>query len=243
MIEKFKNLFFPKTYGCLNCNRDVFDSPYLFCERCLPKLPYLAGRICLRCSEPLIGDGNYCKRCKGKKILCDKAISPFKYEGIAANLVKKLKYDGHKYVAMALGKFMAECFKQNKLFADVVTVVPLCKKRKSERGFNQAEELMTEFVKWVPINTSVDNLVRVVDTPSQTELDFAERQKNLIDAFKINNPKEFENKSVLLIDDVYTTGATTNECCKTLRLAGAKAVYVLTASHTILTTLEGEQDL
>ncbi len=243
MIQKLKNLLFPKTYGCLNCNRDVFDSPYLFCERCLPKLSHLNGRICLRCSEPLEGDGNYCKRCKGKRILCDKAISPFKYEGIVASLVKKLKYDGHKYVAMAFGKFMAECFKQNKLFADVVVPVPLCEKRQKERGFNQSEELITEFVRWIKIKTSVNNLVRIVETLAQTELDFDQRQKNLIGAFKINDPSEFKDKSVLLIDDVYTTGATTNECCKMLKLAGAKAVYVLTASHTILTNSQEEQDL
>ena len=80
MLKKLFSLLYPSGYSCICCNRDIFDSSNFFCDKCEDALPFLNKKLCLRCSEPLVSDGNYCKRCKGKKFYYDLAISPFVYK-------------------------------------------------------------------------------------------------------------------------------------------------------------------
>lgn len=232
LINKIIEMLFPEGFTCICCGDEIFDGKYQMCSGCYSSLHLLEGRLCLHCSDPLLSDGNYCKRCKGRKFFYDRAVSPFVFEGNAANLIHGLKYNNRKYLAKPLSKFMVEKFLLERLYADIVIPVPLCKKRLKERGYNQSFLLAKEICKTLGLPLH-DNLIRVKETPSQTSLDFIERQKNLKDAFKVNNKKEIKDKSVLLIDDVFTTGATARECSIALKNAGAKSVYVLTIAHTI----------
>ncbi len=242
MIKKLIKLIFPDNYACFICGEDVFNNKHIVCDHCIKTLPYLTGKLCLHCGEPLIADGNYCKRCKGKKFLYDRAISPFKYTDEIKNLIIGLKYNNKKYNAKCLASFMADCFNATSLYADVIIPVPLCESRLKQRKYNQAEVLANEVSKHLNKKLLTNILFRVKETPSQTNLDFMERKKNLKDAFKVKGSKKpIKDKFVLLIDDVFTTGATTTECAKALKKAGAKVVYVLTASHTVLKDKEQEE--
>ena len=234
MFNKLFNLLFPKGYSCLCCGMDVFDNPYDICEACKNDLPFLKGNICVRCGEPFEADGMVCKRCKKKEIVYDRALAPFEYSDEIKNLIVGLKHHKKTYHAKALSRFMVDAFVSSGLYADYIIPVPLCDKRFKERGFNQSELLANEITRVlnVPMLTSV--LYRVKETPRQQDLDFKERQINIKDAFKVKSKKEIKNKFVLLVDDVYTTGATATECARELKLAGAKAVYVLTAAHTLV---------
>ena len=229
-------LFFPDNYSCLVCSRDIFNNPYLICEVCNKMLPTIKQRICLHCGEPLVSEGNYCKRCKGTKFFVDRAISPFYYDGDIINIIYDLKYNGKKYTGKCLAKYMADCFIKSKLYADVIIPVPLCEERFKQRGYNQSEILGEELSKLTGIKMNVNILKRIKQTPTQTNLTYIERQKNLKDAFKAYKIKYIKDKTVLLIDDVYTTGATLKECAKVLKSAGVKCVYALTAAHTLLNT-------
>lgn len=231
---KFSDLFYPINYSCYVCGMDVFDNPYFICDDCKKNLPYLEGKICIHCGEPLVSDGNYCKRCKGKVFIIDRAFAPFIYKDNAVSLVYNLKYNSKKYVAKCMAKFMADYFKKSKLYADYIIPVPLCDKRFKQRGYNQSEELAKEISKLLNINIKLDCLKRVKETPTQTNLDYSERQINLKDAFKVYKSKCLNDKTILLIDDVYTTGATTKECARVLKNAGANCVYVLTFAHTVI---------
>jgi ComF family protein len=110
--------------------------------------------------------------------------------------------------------------------------VPLYTKRQKKRGYNQSELLSNELSKLIGISVSHNNLIRIKDTITQTNLSFKERQKNLESAFEIKDKKEVKDKNILLIDDVLTTGATADNCAKILKKAKAKGVYVLTFATT-----------
>ena len=128
---------------------------------------------------------------------------------------------------------MSEKFKTEKLYVDLIIPVPLCEKRLKLRGYNQSELLGKEIAKNLSLPLITNSLYRVKETLQQTKLNIMERQSNLKDAFVVKKKKMVKGKSVLLIDDVYTTGATSTEYARMLKLAGASAVYVLTVAHTV----------
>ena len=231
---KFDRLFkilFPENYTCVICGDDVFNK-YSICKHCIKALPYLTGKICLHCSDPLVSLGDYCKRCKGRTFFYDRAIAPFVYEGEIQKLVHSFKFSNKRYLCKSFAIFMADKFKAEKLYADIVVPVPLCDKRLKQRGYNQSKLLAIEFSKLTNVPLSPDVLKRIKETPNQTSLNFLERQTNLIGAFKVKNKKQVAGKSIVLIDDVFTTGATVTECAKMLKSAGASSVYVVTLAHT-----------
>lgn len=231
---KLLKYIFPENYSCYICDRDIFDSKYLICEQCLKNLPFNNGRVCLHCGDVLVSDGDYCKRCKGKKFIYDRAISTFLYKNEICKLIADLKYNNKKYISKCFGKFMSESFLKNKLYADVIIPVPLCEKRFKLRGYNQSELLANEISKIIKVKVNTNCLKRVKETPTQTKLDFLSRQENIKDAFKVYKSKYLKDKTVLLVDDVYTTGATITECSKILKNSGVKTIYVLTCAHTVL---------
>lgn len=234
MLKYILKLIYPDNYSCYICGNDVFDNPHLVCDDCLKTLPFLTGNLCNHCSEPIKSEGNYCKRCKGKKFIFDKALAPFSYKDEIKNLILGLKYKNKKFNAKCLASFMSDLILKNNITADVIITVPLCSKRLKKRGYNQSLLLAKEISKSVKVDVREDILMRVKETPTQTNLDYAERQDNLKDAFKIRNSKLIKNKVVLLIDDVYTTGATVRECSKVLKKAGVSKIYVITVAHTLL---------
>lgn len=236
MLKKILDLLFPKGYSCIVCSEEIFDSPYGICKSCEKKLPYLKGNLCLHCSDYVLGAGYYCKRCKGKKFICDRAIAPFEYSGIAKKLILGLKYSNKKYYAEFIAKFIADCITENKLVFDYIVAVPLCEKRLKSRGYNQAFLLAQQISKILNKPLLENVLIRVKETPTQTVLNKQERLLNMKDAFKVKNKKLIKGKTILIVDDVYTTGATIDSCSKVLKDGGAMAVYCVTVGHTIKNT-------
>ncbi len=116
---------------------------------------------------------------------------------------------------------------------DLVMPVPLHRKRLIQRGFNQALLLSHGVGSAFGIPLSVDNLVRSRYTMPQVELSGEERIKNVAGAFAIRRPEEVEGKSVLIVDDVFTSGATMNECAATLKEGGAARVTALTLARAV----------
>ena len=231
MTSKLLKMLFPEKYTCVICDDEVFNK-YSICKSCLKSLEYLTGKTCIHCSDPLISMGDYCKRCKGKVFYYDRAIAPFVFDGKIKGIIHGLKYGNKKYLAEPLAIFMADKYTNEKLFADLIIPVPLCSRRLNERGYNQSLLLANAFGKIKKIKVDADAFIRIKETPPQTNLDFMERQSNLVNAFKVFNKKLVKGKSILLIDDVFTTGATATECAKMLKKAGASCVYVLTVAHT-----------
>lgn len=160
----------------------------------------------------------------------DRAYSVCVYEGVIKECVHFLKYNAKLSLARPLAELMAVYARYHLGVdnIDFLVPVPLHPAKQREREFNQTEILARRISKILNIPVMVNNLKRVKNSQPQTKLSGAERLINIKGAFEVKDKAGFKNKSVLLIDDVFTTGATVDECAKTLKQAGAKKVEVLT---------------
>ena len=159
---------------------------------------------------------------KGVQTLCH-------YREGVRKLMQRLKFQGRRRYARNFSWLLEQA---NEALWSVngellVVPVPLHQKRLEERGYNQVERIFLPWAKAKRLEWC-DVLLRVRPTQPQWELDKAERCRNLRDAFALSRPELVAGRSILLVDDIMTTGATINECAKVLRKAGAKSVYALT---------------
>ena len=163
------------------------------------------------------------------------------YDGALRGLIHLLKYQQIKPAAELLGKLLAKTVVQHRDFADeaplLVVPVPLFRAKTRQRGFNQAELLARVLVKHLSRQSSPavelhsSNLRRIRATISQTGLTRHQRRANVRGAFALSHPEAVQGRSVLLVDDVFTTGTTLSECAKVLRSAGAEKVWVATVAR------------
>ncbi len=234
-MDKFKNflldLFFPKF--CLGCNK---EGSYL-CNDCRATLDICEFQYCL-CSKSPIRMGpeqkndGACDRCRNKKLSGLYFALPYKENALVKKLIRQFKYQPYiKDLAKTLAGILIEHLVISKKNTDeiwnnsVLIPVPLDKKKLRSRGYNQSEELARELSKIMQVPVISDNLVKIKSTKPQMELSKEQREKNLENAFTIKNPADIAGKKVFLVDDVYTTGSTMEECAKVLRDSGAKSVW------------------
>jgi ComF family protein len=159
----------------------------------------------------------------------EKARSFFAYEENIASLIHKLKYSG-EMTGLDTFKWLSE---QSDILddfdtPDFILPVPLHLKRLRKRGFNQALVLARNIFPRERKKIRHDILIRRTNTPSQMGLSGKKRRQNLTDAFIVATPSEIAGKNILLLDDVFTTGSTANECAKALTSSGCKKVEILT---------------
>ena len=199
---------------CAECRAD-FDEPVL--DRCP-----VCGRI--------IYHRGKCRSCNGTRLYFDRGHSVFEYKDNVRNAVLNCKYRNMKHIGRYFGEIMADYAEKNALCGfDMVTAVPLHKNRMRQRGYNQSD--IPAAMVASRLNTPcVSALERVVDTKPQNFLSREERLKNIKRAFAVRDKEAIKGKSILLIDDIYTTGATVNECAKVLKKNGASRVEFLTFS-------------
>lgn len=232
-LSKIQNfildLLFPKF--CINCKK---EGEYL-CQDCQALLDISEFNYCL-CEHPLrMPDPGKCKRCFSKKLnglfsavpyqnaLVQKMIKIFKYEPYAKELAKPLS-------SLILAHF--ELIEKNFGTLEYSLIpVPLHKKRLKQRGFNQAEEIGKILSESLGIPLLKNILIRVKETLPQAELKAREREENIKGAFAIIHKNSIERKKILLVDDVYTTGATLEECAKILKFSGVKEVWGITVAR------------
>jgi len=220
----FKNLLYPNKIKCIVCNEELFTSDaFCICPHCIEKLPFLDDNICKICGVKITGTGKLCERCVNNEYKEIKlARSVFTYDKSLKTLIRQLKYDNKKFIAEPLSNILYNYYIHH---SD-----PLHKNRLKERGFNQTELLLNSFKNTHKVNTKV--IERVKDTPTQTKLTTKERLENLQDAFKIINIEDIKDKNILIVDDIFTTGATCLSIAKLLVKNKAKSVKCLTLCHT-----------
>lgn len=229
--DAFMDALYPMDVSCDICLEELAeDGRYRLCEDCISKLPFVGDRICLNCGMPIEGEGDYCLRCQNTESSFKLCRAPFEYDGLAADMIRRLKFGKKKYFAETLGAFMADAFLANGMDAEIAVFVPMTEKEVKNRGFNQAELLAREVAERLNLPL-LPALIKKKDTSEQKALNARERAQNLEGAFGCPFT-EVKKRSVLLIDDIFTTGATSNECARTLLKAGARQVSVLTAAIT-----------
>lgn len=233
LLGEFDSALFPLDCTCDVCGDElVEDTRYRLCSECIEKLPFVRGHICLNCGVPLKDESDYCNRCQNQKSAFVKNRSPLVYDGEVKKLIYKLKFGKKTYIAQTLGALMADKFIECGMDSEIVVFVPMTDEEVKKRGFNQAELLAYEVGNRLNIAV-LPALVKVKDTSQQKELKGKDRANNLDGAFACAF-EQVKGRKILLIDDIFTTGATANECAKTLLKAKAREVCVLTAAVTQL---------
>lgn len=230
------SLIFPKT--CSVCGKTIaYYSNYNICSDCLKLLPKLENvSMCKRCSFPFYYSEQNCPDCKNNKnIYFDVLKSPYIYSGAIKKLIRSLKYSRKVFLAKDLSCLLADfIFKENiDSETDFIVAVPMYGLKKFFRGYNQAELLAEAVSKIINKPVLKDIIVRKRNTKPQFKLNKQQRYKNLENMFCINKKYSniIKNQKVLLIDDVATTGATLNECAKTLKENKAQKIVAVTLAR------------
>lgn len=229
--EVLLNSIYPKHIKCIFCGEELehlnsFDS----CENCLKTLPLITKHFCIRCGAQLENEQvGVCFNCKRNNFDFDLARSVFVYKDKVVSLIHRFKFGSGKYLAEPIAYYMFNKLKTLNWNIDIITYVPMFLKREKIRGYNQAKELANEIGKLtqLPVSTIFE---KVVDTHEQAKLNAQSRRKNLKDAFRLVS-NDFKNKNVLIVDDIFTTGATSNELSHLLK-GKANKIFVLTFAHT-----------
>ena len=225
---------------CGSCGVALGDDPVpFFCRSCWAAIRPLRGACCPRCGHPFpsrvaltYSPRHVCGDCRKRRPAFTQAWSLYPYEGPLRDAIHLFKYRGKVVLRTPLVGLMQTAWRETPRF-DLVMPVPLHPSRLREREFNQALLLGDQISCWARVPLVYDNLVRRRETTPQTGLTQTERRKNLRRCFALERPGEVVKKRVLLVDDVFTTGTTVNECAKVLRKAGSGDVYVVTLARTI----------
>lgn len=203
------------------------------CEACWNGLPRHAQPLCI-CGFPLpAGLAAPCGRCRRGLALIARGFSLGPYEGALRVLVHQLKFRGRRRVAERLADLLwEEPAASDILKAPAALVpVPLHPRRLAERGFNQSELLAAALGRRAGLSVHPRALVRRKETPPQTGMSAASRRRNVAGAFAVRQRVCIQGRTVVLVDDVMTTGATARACASALRQAGAEAVHLLTIAR------------
>jgi len=213
------------------------------CRQCKEIIPIGKERCSCGFSDVLRVSLEFCEHCGTEKDFCNcyyngsaflpHITAPFLYSGAIKERIYDLKFNHKPDEADFLGREMSLRFAKAYPLAniDYVTFIPMTETNLAERGYNQSE-LLAERVATELDFKKADLLFKVKDTLSQHNLSKSERLTNLNGAFAVNECFDLKNKTVLLCDDIKTTGTTLKKCCDTLFASGAKDVYCLCAAVT-----------
>ncbi len=216
-------LLFPQR--CPVCDGIVRGRDGFICAGCATKLRYVEAPWCMKCGKKLTEETEICADCRRMVHQFVRGRALYEYESAAAGIYR-LKYAGRREYAQFYGREMAEYLRDflQSVRPDGLIPIPLHKKRKRERGYNQAELLARELSRHSRIPVYTDYLKRVKATVPLKRLNPQERQNNLKKAFKIAR-NDVELKTVILVDDIFTTGSTIDEAAGVLRANGVEKVY------------------
>ena len=216
---------------CAGCQK----SGHILCPSCIMQISPLPAPVCRHCSTPLI-TGGICKQCQYHPLKLSRVRVVGAYQGPLRSCIHALKYNANTRVAEPLGQLLAEGYINSDMHADVVIPVPLHRERQQQRGYNHAYLLAHHCSARIGVPLRNDVLIRHRATPAQVGLNTIERRENVAGAFLCTQAfatHALHGRTMLLIDDVYTTGATLEACAAPLFAAGAKAVCGLVLARPL----------
>jgi ComF family protein len=222
---------------CLACRNPV-GSHHALCPACWKDVAFITAPVCERLGTPLafdLGPGALSPAAIADPPAFDRARAAFRFDAVGRALVHALKYGDRLEVAVALSAWMARSGRELLADADALVPVPLHWTRLVSRRFNQAAELTRHLSARTGIANEPLLLKRVRRTRHQVGLTRAQRLENVTGAFRIAEDRRgwVRGKRLVLVDDVLTTGATIEACCRVLRRAGALRIDVLTAARVV----------
>lgn len=224
--DSFVDILFP--LYCVGCGREGA----LICSECEAGLPRIEPPWCAICGLPRSGPC-VCGTDRSKSWALDAMRSPFKFDGTIREAIHSLKYKNVRALSGPLAELLADCIQGEPIKPDVVVPVPLHRKRVRERGYNQSELIVRNLAKLLGVPAATDYMRRDRNTAPQARSASAEERKaNVAGAFSCK-PGFVTGKSILIVDDVTTTGATLEACALELKRAGATSVWGLTVAREL----------
>ncbi|MFL0197336.1 ComF family protein [Clostridium sp. WILCCON 0269] len=210
---------------------------------CVLELVYCGDEKCILCKKDLYKDKIICETCENNIKICKdsfnikihntdcRCYSSAYYSGAMMELILKLKYKSSFKAGEVIAGYMKNTVYSNKINFDIITYVPMTKKSRKRRGYNQSEYLARILGKYLhkPV---ISCLNKIKDTKDQIGLDKEERWNNIQGSFKIFDKESIKNGNILIVDDVLTTGATAFCCCSELLRGGAKKINILTGAKS-----------
>jgi ComF family protein len=223
---------------CLIC-RAIVPQQGTLCAGCWEGVSFITDPMCMRCGtpfpHPVGGRDALCGECSRALPPYTAARAVFRYDDMSKRLILPLKYHDTTHAVAIYGRWLARAGADYLQYAELVVPVPLHYWRLVKRRYNQSALLGAALSRATGIPTLQDGLLRVRNTPPQSELDHKDRHRNVKNAFAVAPRRAgmLRNKTVALVDDVFTTGATISACAETLLEEGAKSVIVVTLARTV----------
>jgi len=242
VLKSLMDLIYPPQ--CALCRAFLQDQPAChsgrelpFCKACFQDFREIESPLCSLCGRPFsdgVEQDRVCEDCLRKRPSFDMARAPYLYDGALMTAIHELKYAQRSHLADSLGSLLAS-FAQTwigELKDFLVMPVPLHPRRLRSRGFNQSLLLARHVASRTGADLDFLSLRRIRFTKPQTELTSEDRKKNVRKAFEVVKPEAVKGRTVVLVDDVATTGSTLNECAQALKKAGADSVLCLALART-----------
>lgn len=222
--------------NCLICQQTIYFSSFQICDYCTKLLLKHSDTYCKKCglkSE----SSDHCSYCISHKIHWDKLMFVSDYISPLKELIYIYKINRKKELSHSLARLLFLCWYKNRLThyiakPDAIIAVPLYRTTLLSRGFNQSAELARKLSHWLHCPFSINSITRTEKRQQQKNLSHKLREKNVSGLF--NYSQSFVNQTVLIIDDIVTTGSTVNEIASNIRKLGAKNIYVLCLCRTLI---------
>ena len=236
LLGRLLQFFLPSQCPC--CEQFLEEKQQGLCPPCLSTVQWIVPPFCTVCGSPFASPeaGEHpCGTCRTKRRYFTTARALGSYQGVLQEAIHRWKYEERMSLTRLFGQWMTEGLQRFWEFSsfDLLIPVPLHARRLRERGFNQALLLAAEISQKTGIPCEKRLLLKSKPTVPQIHLSGREREKEIKGAFRVAHEDRIQKKVILLIDDVFTTGATVNECSKVLLASGAQRVDVLTLAHAM----------
>ena len=218
------DLLYPER--CVCCDKVLGVKEKGCCMGCMPKLPRIEGNICMKCGKPVEDDEEFCSDCMAHDHFFDKGTAAFIYTGAIRHSIYRMKFQNRRdYIPFYAQEMVHAIEGRIGIWRpELILPIPMHWKKKRQRGYNQSELLAKRISLMTGIPAANDLLKCIRKMPDQKKLNREQRMKNIHGIIEVS--KEFPKvRSVLLIDDVYTTGSTVDEVSRVLKHAGVQHVY------------------
>jgi len=220
------DFLFPR--WCVGCGKEG----EFICPSCRRSLPRVMPPLCPRCGKPR-PSGTLCPTCVSWQAEIDGIRSPFRFDGVMRQAIHQLKYRNLRALAEPLAKLLNDYLATNPIPGEVLVPVPLHQKRLRERGYNQSSLLAKELGKLTNLPVVDDCLIRQRHAPPQARSSTVEERRHNVAGAFVCRDHRLQDKQVLLIDDVATSGATLDAGAAALKAAGATSVWGLVLAREI----------
>lgn len=236
ILKSFSDFLWPGK--CELCERPSDRDGRFVCSSCLMRLPVVPQTGCCRvCARPVPGlAGDYlCEECRRRPPAFDAAAAALRFQGDARAMLLDFKFNRHLWLREDFADWLEAAVRVrfDPAAVDVVLPVPTTRFHRWDRGYNQCAYLASALARRLDRRCDAGVLARKGHPKRQSDLTEDERRENVRDTFRVRRPERVRGRTVLVLDDVLTTGATLSECAATLKAAGAARVWCVTLARAV----------